>query len=128
MTDNEVRNGKDISEASRLIGLFLDDVQHEFTQLSDANAASNLQLRITDPFCDTLQRAGEVVIIADMPGADRKSIHILNQGNKITVSGGAGERWYKKTIMLDPNVRIGQKSRSAFFNNGVLEITFDRQA
>ena len=63
-------------------------------------------------------------VVADMPGARKDDISIKCDGRHITVSASTDVSDYKERIELP--TRVDEHSASATFNNGVLEITFDR--
>ena len=63
-------------------------------------------------------------VVADMPGARKDDIGIKCDGRHITVSASTDVSDYKERIELP--ARVDEHSASATFNNGVLEITFDR--
>ena len=65
-----------------------------------------------------------VRVVADMPGADKDDIDIKCDGRKVTISASTEVSDYKERVELP--ARVDEHSASATFNNGVLEIEFDR--
>ena len=65
-----------------------------------------------------------VRVVADMPGADKDDIDIKCDGRHVTISASTGVSDYRERVELP--ARVDEHSASATFNNGVLEIEFDR--
>ena len=65
-----------------------------------------------------------VRVVADMPGADKDDIDIKCDGRNVTISASTEVSDYKERVELP--TRVDEHSASATFNNGVLEIEFDR--
>jgi len=65
-----------------------------------------------------------VRVVADMPGADKDDIDIKCDGRHVTISASTEVSDYRERVELP--ARVDEHSASATFNNGVLEITFDR--
>ena len=65
-----------------------------------------------------------VRVVADMPGAAKDDIDIKCDGRHVTISASTEVSDYKERVELP--TRVDEHSASATFNNGVLEIEFDR--
>jgi HSP20 family protein len=65
-----------------------------------------------------------VRVVADMPGVRKEDIEIKCDGRHVTVSASTDVSDYRERIELP--ARVDEHSASATFNNGVLEIEFDR--
>ncbi|PSQ14650.1 Hsp20/alpha crystallin family protein [Halobacteriales archaeon QS_8_69_73] len=65
-----------------------------------------------------------VRVVADMPGADKDDIDIKCDGRHVTISASTEVSDYRERVELP--ARVDEHSASATFNNGVLEIEFDR--
>jgi HSP20 family protein len=78
----------------------------------------------TGTHVDIHEGEDEVRVVADLPGVEKDDIHITCDGQVLTISADGDRREYEETVQLP--VRVDEHSASATYNNGVLEITFDR--
>ena len=78
----------------------------------------------SDAHVSIYETEDQLRVVADMPGARKDDIGIKCDGRHITVSTSTDVSDYKERIELP--ARVDEHSASATFNNGVLEITFDR--
>jgi HSP20 family protein len=65
-----------------------------------------------------------VRVVADLPGVEKEGIDIKCDGRQVMISAATGRSEYEERIRLP--VRVDEHSAAATFNNGILEITFDR--
>jgi len=65
-----------------------------------------------------------VRVVGDLPGVSKGDIGIKCDGKHLTVTAATGAREFEERIDLP--VRVDEHSAHATFNNGVLEVTFDR--
>ena len=65
-----------------------------------------------------------VRVVADMPGVDKDDIDIKCDGRHVTISASTEVSDYRERVELP--TRVDEHSASATFNNGVLEMEFDR--
>lgn len=65
-----------------------------------------------------------VRVIADLPGVEKDDISIQCDGDSVTVSAHSGTRDYDERVDLPG--RVDARSGDATYNNGVLEVTFER--
>jgi HSP20 family protein len=73
---------------------------------------------------DVHETDDEVRVIADLPGVEKEDISIQCDGDSVTVSAHSGHREYDERIELPG--RVDARSGEATYNNGVLEVAFDR--
>lgn len=73
---------------------------------------------------DVHETDDEVRVIADLPGVEKEDISIQCDGDSVTVSAHSGHREYDERIELPG--RVDARSGDATYNNGVLEVAFDR--
>jgi HSP20 family protein len=78
-----------------------------------------------EPMVDVLGTDKEVKVTAEMPGVDKEKIKIDAYDNTVEVSTLEPARKYHKVIKLPTEANI-QTARSRY-NNGILEITFDKK-
>ncbi len=65
-----------------------------------------------------------VRVVADLPGVTKESIDVKCDGRTVTIAAATDRREFEERFSLP--MRVDEHSASATFNNGVLEITFDR--
>lgn len=66
----------------------------------------------------------EIRVVADLPGVEKDDIEIKCDGRRVTVSASTAHSDYEERIELPG--RVDEHSASASFNNGILEIHFER--
>ena len=68
---------------------------------------------------------GDLVrVIGDLPGVEKEDVEIKCDGRNLTVRAGGDRRTFEERVTLP--ARVDEHSASASFNNGVLEIQFER--
>jgi len=72
----------------------------------------------------TYEEEGTVRVVADLPGVTKDSIDVKCDGRTVTIAAATDRREFEERFSLP--VRVDEHSAAATFNNGVLEITFDR--
>ena len=77
-----------------------------------------------DAHVSIYESGDRVRVVADLPGARKDEIDIKCDGRHVTVSASTDVSDYEERIELP--ARVDEHSASATFNNGVLEITFNR--
>lgn len=65
-----------------------------------------------------------VELVADLPGVSKDDINLQCDGEVLTISAASARREYDERVRLP--VRVDEHSASARFNNGVLQVKFDR--
>ncbi|MFD1587825.1 Hsp20/alpha crystallin family protein [Halorientalis brevis] len=78
----------------------------------------------SDLHLDVYEEDGEVRIVADLPGVEKDAIDLKCDGKVLTVSAASDRRDYEERVRLP--TRVDEHSAAATYNNGVLEVTFDR--
>ncbi|MFW6004327.1 MAG: Hsp20/alpha crystallin family protein [Halodesulfurarchaeum sp.] len=73
---------------------------------------------------DVYEDDGEIRLVADLPGVARSDIGVQCDGEYVTISAESDTRSYDERVALPAHV--DPESGSGTYNNGVLEITFDR--
>jgi len=77
-----------------------------------------------DTHIDIQRTDEEVRVVADLPGVDKDDIELTCDGEVLTVSAASEHRNYDERIDLPTTV--DEHSASATYNNGVLEVVFQR--
>jgi HSP20 family protein len=65
-----------------------------------------------------------VRVIADLPGVEKNDIDLKCDGEAMTISAASDHREYDERISLP--ARVDESSAKATYNNGVLEVTFEK--
>ncbi|WP_336035180.1 Hsp20/alpha crystallin family protein [Halobacterium yunchengense] len=78
----------------------------------------------TDTHVDVHETDDELRVIADLPGVEKDDISVQCDGETVTISAHSDAREYDERVSLPGTV--DPRSGSASYNNGILEITFER--
>jgi HSP20 family protein len=78
-----------------------------------------------EPMTDVLATEGNVKVTAEMPGVEKDKIKIDAYDNTVEVRSLEPKRKYHKLITLPKEADI--KTARSKYNNGILEITFDKK-
>lgn len=78
----------------------------------------------SDIHVDIHEFEDELRVVADLPGLEKEDIGLQCDGEVLTISAASDTREYEERITLP--VRVDERSASATYNNGILEVTFDR--
>ncbi|GAA0295778.1 Hsp20/alpha crystallin family protein [Halarchaeum salinum] len=78
----------------------------------------------SDTHLDVQETDEEVRIIGDFPGVEKDDLSLKCDGRTLTISAVTDTREYDERLELP--CRVDERSGSASYNNGVLEVTFER--
>ena len=78
-----------------------------------------------DLHLDVHETDEEIRVVADIPGVEKDGIDLKCDGSVLTIDAGTSEREYHERLTLPS--RVDEHSASATYNNGILEVTFDRE-
>jgi HSP20 family protein len=78
-----------------------------------------------EPLVDVMETNGEVRVIAELPGVEKKDIKLHGNANALTISVDSPQRKYFKEVQMP--VKIKPKQAKSSYKNGVLEITVHKQ-
>ena len=79
-----------------------------------------------EPLADVNSTENEVRLILEIPGVKKEDIQINVNENVVEIKTTDSLRRYHKTLELPENVDID--SAKSTYNNGILEVTFNRKA
>jgi HSP20 family protein len=74
---------------------------------------------------DIHEEEDQLRAVADLPGVEKDDIEITCDGQVLTIRAANDRREYEETVQLP--TRVDEHAASATYNNGVLEVVFDRQ-
>ncbi|PSQ01277.1 Hsp20/alpha crystallin family protein [Halobacteriales archaeon QS_4_69_31] len=105
------------SEIERMMNDMIDDanvnVDHGATDAAGA-----------DVHFDVYEEDDRLRVVADIPGVDKDAIDLKCDGKVLTLNAVGEARDYHERVRLP--ARVDEHSASASYNNGILEVTFDR--
>ena len=78
----------------------------------------------TTTHVDVYEDDEKVRVIADLPGVSKSDISLQCDGELVTISAASETRQYDERVGLPG--KVDPESGAATYNNGVLEVTFDR--
>ncbi len=79
-----------------------------------------------EPLVDIIEGKGEITVIAELPGVDRKDINVSGEGKTLIISVRSRDRKYYKELEIPSLCDFGQAQ--ARYNNGVLEIVVQKSS
>jgi HSP20 family protein len=79
----------------------------------------------SDLHLDVHEEDDQLRVVADLPGVEKEAINLKCDGEVLTVAAASDRREYEERVRLPTTV--DEHSASATYNNGVLEVTFDRE-
>jgi len=78
-----------------------------------------------EPLADVIPGDGEVRVIVELPGVEKKNIKLSGTDDKLTISVDTPERKYFKEVELPAKVET--KKATSKYKNGVLDITIPKK-
>jgi len=78
-----------------------------------------------DTHADVHEYDDRVTVIADLPGVEKSDIDLKCDGRMVSIRAATDTRSYDERVRLP--ARVDEHSAEATYNNGVLEVTFDRE-
>lgn len=92
--------------------------------MADANVGNATDPAGADVHLDVYEEDGQLRVVADIPGVSKEAIDLKCDGTVLTLAASGGGREYNERVRLPATV--DEHSASASYNNGILEVTFDR--
>jgi len=78
-----------------------------------------------EPLVDVMETDGEIKVVAELPGVEKKDIKLYGTEDTLTISVDTPERKYYKKVELPS--RVDTKKTKASYKNGVLEVTLKKR-
>jgi HSP20 family protein len=94
----------------------------------DVDGAKSLGPVVSDsrePLVDVVDQENQIIVIAEMPGVDKKDIEVEISGDNLVIKVERGAKKYYKEVDLPGEVK--DDATDASYNNGVLEIKLKRK-
>ncbi|WP_049998255.1 Hsp20/alpha crystallin family protein [Halococcus sediminicola] len=105
-----------------------DDIFSEIERMMDGMMGGNVDVRTdtvgTDAHVDVQEDGDLVRVIADLPGVPKEAIDLTCDGRRVTIEAASDRHEFDERVSLP--VRVDERSANATYNNGILEVTFER--
>ncbi|KZN24561.1 type III effector protein [Haladaptatus sp. R4] len=109
-----------------------DDLFREIERMMNDMMGGNVDMQVdtgttgfgADTHVDIHEDEELVRVIADLPGVEKDDINLKCDGEAMTISAVSDHREYDERISLP--ARVDESSAKATYNNGVLEVTFEK--
>ncbi|MCO8244562.1 MULTISPECIES: Hsp20/alpha crystallin family protein [unclassified Haladaptatus] len=109
-----------------------DDLFREIERMMNDMMGGNVDMQVdtgttgfgADTHVDIHEDEELVRVIADLPGVEKDDINLKCDGEAMTISAVSDHREYDERITLP--ARVDESSAKATYNNGVLEVTFEK--
>ena len=109
----------------------IDDILREIERVMNEMMGDDIHVDRSGPsgfgsdlHLDIYEADDGVRVVADLPGVEKEAIDLKCDGEVLTVAAASNRRDYEERVRMP--VRVDEHSASATYNNGVLEVTFDR--
>lgn len=106
---------------------FFDEIERMMESMTGAGAgpdAGNDAGFDADTHIDIYEEGDTVRIVGDLPGVEKESLDLQCDGEILTIQATSDGRETTERIRLP--TRVDEHSAQATFNNGVLQVSFDR--
>lgn len=110
---------------------FFDEIERMMNEMFGGNAhfhfehnSGGLPDSTHDVHMDVHESEDELRVVADIPGVDQDDIELKCDGETLMLSATGTDRSYNEQFSLP--VHVDEHSASATYNNGILEVTFER--
>jgi HSP20 family protein len=77
-----------------------------------------------EPLVDTIETEGEVHVVVELPGVEKKDIKLYGTEEELTISVDTPQRKYYKEVTLPVKVKVTEAKTA--YKNGVLEVTLPK--
>jgi Molecular chaperone (small heat shock protein) len=101
-------------------GDIFDEIERMMGEMNDPDESG------ADAHIDVYEDDDIVRLVADLPGVGKRDLTLQCDGTTLTIKATNGTREYDDRVRLP--AAVDEHSAEATFNNGVLHVTFDREA
>lgn len=88
-------------------------------------AAKPSSVEVLEPVTDMFDEPGEIVLLFELPGVERKDIRCILDGDILLLEAKTGERLYRKETLIEE--KISAAAPHLNLRNGVLEVRLSKQ-
>jgi HSP20 family protein len=110
---------------------FFEEIERMMNEMMEGNAEFRFehgsdapQNGSADVHFDVHETDESVRVVADVPGVEKEAIDLKCDGTTLYVDATGDGREYRERVDLP--TRVDEHSADATYNNGVLEVAFDR--
>lgn len=104
-----------------------DEIERLMQNMMGVNAeidSSVVQGNQNNTHADVHEYDDRITVIADLPGVAKEEIDLQCDGRVVSIRASGENRSYDERVRLP--AQVDEHSASATYNNGVLEVIFDR--
>ncbi|WP_336021864.1 Hsp20/alpha crystallin family protein [Halobellus salinisoli] len=99
---------------------FFDGIERMMDEMTGSDASGFA----TETHVDVYDEGSELRLVADLPGVAKDAVELQCDGEVLTISAAGDRREYDERIRLP--ARVDEHSANASFNNGILQVTFEK--
>lgn len=108
---------------------FFDEIERMMESMTGAGATSGSDAGAdagfgADTHIDIYEEGDTVRLVGDLPGVEKSSLDLQCDGEILTIRAATDGREMTERVRLP--ARVDEHSAQATFNNGVLQVSFDR--
>ena len=110
---------------------FISEIERMMNEMMSGNADFHFEGRSGDGpsaghdvHMDINETDGKLRVVADIPGVNKDAIDLKCDGQTLYLTASSDDREYRERVSLPSPV--DEHSASATYNNGVLEVVFER--
>jgi len=121
----DLTEGMDRDDRDDPFGDFFEEIERMMNEMATGDAPSADDAGFgSDTHVDAYTTEESVRLVADLPAVSKEDLSLRCDGDALTISAVSDRREYDETVDLP--APVDEHSADATFNNGVLEVSFDR--
>jgi HSP20 family protein len=106
-----------------------EDIFSEIERMMDGMMGGNVDIHTdtvggADTHIDVHEDGDLVRVIADLPSVEKDAIDLTCDGRHVTIEAESDRHEFDERVSLP--VRVDEQSANATYNNGILEVVFER--
>jgi len=105
-------------------GDFFEEIERMMNEMANTGAGTEDAGFGSETHVDAYATEDSVRLVADLPAVSKDQLSLQCDGEALTISAASDRREYDETVELP--AAVDEHSADATFNNGVLEVAFDR--
>ncbi|SMO58258.1 Hsp20/alpha crystallin family protein [Halorubrum cibi] len=105
-------------------GDFFEEIERMMNEMAGSQRGADDAGFGSETHVDAYATEESVRLVADLPAVSKEQLSLQCDGEALTISAASDRREYDETVELPATV--DERSGEATFNNGVLEVEFER--
>ena len=101
-----------------------DNIFNEIERMMNGMTGGDQTGFASETHVDVYDEGSVIRLVADLPGIEKDAIELKCDGEMLTIGAHNESRQYDERVRLP--TRVDENSASATYNNGVLEISFEK--